>query len=69
MLLVAVTRHTGIRLAELGFLLVAISGALVLIGAIVPVGRRVGTGLAGLALGAGGVLMIVATHWGHFGGS
>ena len=67
MLLLAITRHTGIRLAELGFLLAAIAGALLLLAAIVPFGRRVGTGLAGVALAAGGVLMIVATHWGHFG--
>ena len=67
LLLLAITRHTGIRLAELGFLLAAIAGALLLIEAIVPFGRRVGTALAGMALGAGAVLMIVATHWGHFG--
>jgi hypothetical protein len=66
-LLLAMTRHTGIRLAELGFLLAAIAGGLVLIVAIIPIGRRVGTALAGLALAAGGVLLIVATHWGHFG--
>jgi hypothetical protein len=53
-------------MAELGFLLVAIAGALLLLGAIVPFGRRVGAGLGGLALAAGGVLLIVATHWGHF---
>lgn len=67
MFLLAITRHTGIRLAELGFLLVAIAGGLLLIGAIAPSGRRTGAGIAGLALAAGGVLMIVATHWGHFG--
>jgi hypothetical protein len=66
-LVLGITRHTGIRLAELGFLLAAIAGALLLLAAIVPFGRRVGTGLAGLALAAGGVFMIVATHWGHFG--
>ena len=65
--MLAITRHTGVRLAELGFLLTAIAGGLLLIVAIVPVGRRVGAAFAGLALGAGGVLMIVATHWGHFG--
>lgn len=67
MLLLAIARHTGIRLAELGFLLAAIAGALVLLVALVPTGRRVGVGLAGLALAASGVLLIVATHWGHFG--
>jgi hypothetical protein len=67
MLLLALARHTGIRLAELGFLLAAIAGGLLLIVAIVPAGRRVGAAFAGLALAAGGVLLIVATHWGHFG--
>ena len=66
MTLLAMTRHTGIRLAELGFLLAAIAGALLLLGAIVPFGRRVGAGLGGLALAASGVLLVVATHWGHF---
>ncbi|HEY3944669.1 MAG TPA: hypothetical protein VGL78_05550 [Solirubrobacteraceae bacterium] len=67
MLLLALAPHTGIRLAELGFLLAAIAGGLLLIIAIVPVARRVGAAFAGLALAAGGVLLIVATHWGHFG--
>jgi hypothetical protein len=66
MILLAITRHTGIRLAELGFLLAAIAGALLLLGAIVPFGRRLGAGIGGLALAAGGVLLVVATHWGHF---
>jgi hypothetical protein len=64
--LLAISRHTGIRIAELGFLLAAIAGALLLIGAAFPFGRRIGTALGGLALAAGGVLLIVATHWGHF---
>lgn len=67
MLLLALARHTGIRLAELGFLLAAIAGGLLLIVAIVPVARRVGAAFAGITLAAGGVLLIVATHWGHFG--
>ena len=67
LLVITIARHTGIRLAELGFLLAAIAGAMLLLGAIVPFGRRAGTGIAGLALAAGGVLLIVATHWGHFG--
>jgi hypothetical protein len=66
MTLLAITRHTGIRLAELGFLLAAIAGALLLLGAILPFGRRLGAGIGGLALAAGGVLLVVATHWGHF---
>ena len=66
MILLAITRHTGIRLAELGFLLAAIAGALLLLGAIFPFGRRAGAGIGGLALAASGVLLVVATHWGHF---
>jgi hypothetical protein len=66
MVLLAISRHTGIRMAELGFLLAVIAGALLLLGAIVPFGRRAGAGIAGVALAAGGVLLIVATHWGHY---
>jgi hypothetical protein len=29
--------------------------------------RAARTGVAGVALAAAGVLLIVATHWGHFG--
>lgn len=67
MLMVAITHHTGIRLAELGFLLGAVAGALFALGAVTPFGRRGGTLLGGLALAAGSVLLIVAAHWGHFG--
>ena len=66
MVLLAISRHTGIRMAELGFLLAAIAGGLLLVSAIVPFGRRVGTGIGGVALAAGGVLRIIATHWAHF---
>lgn len=66
LLALIIARHTGIRLAELGFLLAAIAGALLLLGAIVPFGRRIGAAIGGLALAAGGVLLVVATHWGHF---
>jgi hypothetical protein len=67
LLAITISRHTGIRLGELGFLLMAIAGALLVLGAAFPFGRRIGTALGGLALAAGGVLAVVATHWGHFG--
>jgi hypothetical protein len=67
MTLLAITRQTGMRLAEIGFLLAAIAGALLLIAQFVPSQRRVGLGLSGAALAGGAVLLIIATHWGRFG--
>jgi hypothetical protein len=66
MILLAITRHTGIRLAELGFLFWIVAGAWMVFGQIAAGGRRPGAALAGLAVAAGGVLLIIATHWGHF---
>jgi len=59
---------TGVRLAEVGFLLVLFAGVW-LAAAHVP-GFRFGPAravVAGVALAIGGLLLIVATHWGHFG--
>ncbi len=63
----AITHHAGVRVAEIGFLLVAIAGAALAVGALVPGGRRIWPLGGGVALGAGAVLLIVATHWGNFG--
>jgi hypothetical protein len=62
------TDHAGIRFAEVGFLLIVLAGVW-LVAAEIPQ-LRLGaarTFVAGLALAAGGVLLIIATHWGHFG--
>jgi hypothetical protein len=67
MTLLAITRHSGIRLAEVGFALAAVAGGLLFLGAVTPFGRRGGMLFAGLALAAGGVLLVVATRWGGFG--
>lgn len=67
MILVAITRHAGIRLAELGFLFWVVAGAFLIFGQVAAGGRRPGAFLGGLAVAAGGVLLIIATHWGHFG--
>jgi hypothetical protein len=62
------TRHNGLRLAEIGFLLILFSGIWLTAGSIPRLGlRRTRTIVAGVALAAGGLLLIVATHWGHFG--
>ena len=60
--------HTGIRIAEVGFLLLLLAGVW-LAAAQIPqfkyaAGRTI---VAGLALAISGLLLIVATHWGHFG--
>jgi hypothetical protein len=67
-LVLGVSPHTGIRLAEVGFLLVLFAGAW-LVAANIPLfkfatGRTI---VAGTALAIGGLLLIIATHWGHFG--
>ena len=63
----AMTHHTGVRLAEVGFLLIMIAGVW-LVASQISAFRwgRIRTIVAGVALAAGGVLLIVATHWGHF---
>ena len=65
MILLAITKHNGIRIAELGFLLSAVAGAVFALAGITPFGR-VWNFLAGLALAGGSVLLIVAVHWVHF---
>lgn len=64
----AFARHTGTRLAEVGFLLMVIAGIWLAAGQI-PFFKmaRIRTIIAGIALAVGAALLIVATHWGHFG--
>ena len=67
-LLVGLTDHTGIRLAEVGFLLMAFAGFWFAVAGIASL--RLGNTrsvVAGIALAIGAVLLIIATHWGHFG--
>ena len=66
MLLLALTHHTGIRLAELGFLFILFAGGWL---AAASVGRLKSSTLVivgGVALGLGALLLIIAIHWGHF---
>lgn len=64
LLALSFSAHTTIRLEELGALLAAVAGALLALGAVTPLGRRAGMLFGGIALGAGGVLVILALHWG-----
>jgi hypothetical protein len=65
--LLALTAHTGVRLAEVGFLLILFAGVWLVV-AEIPQLRlsKVKTIVAGVALAAAGVLLLVATHSGHF---
>jgi hypothetical protein len=67
-MIAAISPHTGARLAEVGFLLVALAGVALWGAQSSGRGqRRSSSAFAGLALAAAGVLLIVAVHWGHFG--
>jgi hypothetical protein len=66
-LLLRMTVHTSLRVAELGALLIAIGGVAIAFSAVMPMGRKPGNLIGGLALAAGGVLLIVAIHFGSFG--
>ena len=63
-LLFVIKLHTTIRLKELAAALIAIAGALMVIGSMMPMGRRGGQWLAGLALAGAGVIAVIALHWG-----
>ena len=67
LLALTLTRHSGVRLAEVGMLLGAIGGLALLLGGFAPFGKRMGQMIGGLALAVGFALLIVATHSGHFG--
>jgi len=62
------SHHTGVVVAEVGFLLIVIAG-IWLVSSEMPIFKAVRARkvVAGVALAAGGVLLIIATHWGHFG--
>ena len=65
----AMTHHAGIRLAEVGFLLILIAGVWLVFAEILDPARwrKFRTIVSGVLLAIAGVLLIVATHWGKFG--
>src|ERR1700736_318200 len=68
--MLALTHQTGIRLAEVAFLLLVIAGVWLVVGEIETQRlkfHKVRTIVAGGALAVAGVLLVVATHWGRFG--
>jgi hypothetical protein len=60
--------HAGLRLAEIGFLLLLFAG-IWLTAAQIPAFHfaKARTIVAGAAFAVSGLLLIIATHWGHFG--
>ena len=68
MYVVALTQHTGRRLAEIGFLLILFAG-IWLAAAQLPALKFATTRtiVTGIALAVAGILLIIAVHWGHFG--
>jgi hypothetical protein len=70
-MLVAITHATGIKLAEVGFLLIVIAGVWLVASEIAALGaakwHKFRIFVAGGCLAAAGILLIVATHWGGFG--
>ena len=67
-MLFAMTRHTGLRLAEVGFLLMLIAGVwLAIAEALDGKWQRFRLVVSGVLLAVAGLLLIVATHWGKFG--
>jgi hypothetical protein len=67
-LVLGFAHQTGVRLAEVGFLLVLFAGVWIAAAQIPQL--RLGTArtvVGGVALAIGGLLLIIATHWGHFG--
>ena len=62
------SHQTGVRLAEIGYLLILIAGVWFAAAEIarfkLATDRRI---VAALALVGAGALLIVATRWGHFG--
>lgn len=65
MWLLGLTPHGGVRTAEIAFVLLIVAGIAFTIDALAPP-RRTGAIVAGVTLALGGLLLIVATHWGHF---
>ncbi len=67
-LVLALTHQTGVRFAEIGFLLILIAGVW-LVAAEIPAFKfaRARTIVAGVLLALSGLLLIIATYGGGFG--
>lgn len=67
-LVLALSQHTGTRLAEVAFLLLLIAGVWLAAAEIPTLGiARTRVMVAGVLLAISGLLLIIATRWGGFG--
>jgi len=69
MILLAISHHATVRLAEIGFLLFLIAGVW-MVAAETVAGRwsRFRLSISGVLIAVGSVLLIVGLHWGKLGG-
>jgi uncharacterized membrane protein SirB2 len=66
--LAAISHHTGVKLAEIAFLLILISGVWLVAAELPqPRWRKLRRVVAGTLLAVAGVLLIIASHYGKFG--
>jgi hypothetical protein len=67
-LLLTISHHTSVRIAEVAFLLILIAGIWMVAAELLPPRLHTfRTIVAGLAFAAAGILLLIVTHWGHFG--
>jgi hypothetical protein len=67
--MLSLTQGTTKTLAEVGFLLIVISGVWIVASEVLPTSNlsKVRRIVAGAALALAGILLIIAIHWGRFG--
>jgi hypothetical protein len=66
MTVLAISHHGGVRLAELAFLLGLIGGVALALSLLPQLKPKYLTIAAGTAFAVCFLLLIIATHWGHF---
>jgi hypothetical protein len=68
LLILTISKHTSVRLAEVAFVLILLVGVWLMIAGIPQLKRSpLRLPVAGVGLALAGLLLLVATHWGHFG--